>query len=68
MIKKNIEGNEFDFDIYDHTLLIDPSSGIPYPFNVGLVRLDSRLIQYKMNYVISPRKSILASSKNQMFL
>lgn len=50
------EGNEFNFDTYAHTLLIDPSSRISYPFTVSLIRPDNRLIHHTMNHVLFPRK------------
>lgn len=52
----DLEGNEFNFDIYAHTLLIDPSSRISYSFIVCLICLDNRVIHYTMNHVFFPRK------------
>lgn len=53
----NFKGNEFYFDIYAHTLLNDPTSGIASPSIVGIVCLDRRLIRYIMNHVFFPRKT-----------
>lgn len=55
--RMDTEGKEFTFDTFAHTLLIDPSSIISFPFSVGLIRAYYRLIRYTINYVIFPRKS-----------
>lgn len=51
----DLEGNKFNFNI--HSLLIDPFSRIPSPFNVGLVFPNSILIHCTVNHVFFPRKS-----------
>lgn len=52
----DLEGNEYNFEIHVHSLLIDPSSRIPTPFNIGLTRPNTRLINYTMNQILFPRK------------
>lgn len=52
----DLEGNEFNFEIHAHSLLIDPASRFPTPFNVGLICPNVRSIHYTMNLVLSPRK------------
>lgn len=51
-----LEGNKFNFDTLAHSLLIDPTSIIPTPFNVGLIFQNIRLIHYIMNHVLFPSK------------
>lgn len=51
------EGKKFNFDIHSHSLLIDPSSGIISPFNIGFIRQNSRLTHYTVNHVFFLRKS-----------
>lgn len=60
------EGNGFNFDLYAQSLLIDPSSEISSPFNIGIVRPDSRLIHYIIFF--SQEKSTLTPSKNLKLL
>lgn len=52
----DLEGNEFNYDIPAHTLLIDPSSRIPSTFIVDLIHPNSRLIHHTINHVLFPRK------------
>lgn len=35
------KGNEFNFEINGLSILIDPSSNVPYPFRAGFVCTDS---------------------------
>lgn len=51
----NLEGNEFNFDTLAHSLLIDPTSIIPTPLNVGLIWPNIRLINYIMSHALFTR-------------
>ncbi|KAL5064137.1 hypothetical protein RYX36_025874 [Vicia faba] len=51
-----LEGNEFNFDTLSHTLLTNLVSIIPSPCNVGLLRLNVRLIHYIMKHILFPGK------------
>lgn len=53
----DLEGNKFNFDTLAHSLLIDPTSIIPTPFNIGLINTNIGLIHYTMNHVFFPRKA-----------
>lgn len=66
--EQDLEGNEFNFDVYAHTLVIDPSCGIPSPFIVCLICPNNILIRYKMNHVFSQGKVTITPFKNQTFL
>lgn len=50
------KGNKFNFDTLSHSLLIDPSSSIQYPFNVEFFYPNVRLIHYTMSHILFPRK------------
>lgn len=52
-----LEGNEFNFDTFDRTSIIDPSSGIPSSFTAWLILPDYTLIHYTMNHLFFSRKS-----------
>lgn len=48
----DLEGNKFKFDSLAHSLLIDPTSSIPTPFNVGIILSNIRLIHYTTTHVL----------------
>ncbi|KAL5063688.1 hypothetical protein RYX36_025425, partial [Vicia faba] len=52
----DLEDNKFNFDTLACSLLIYPTSTIPYPFNVGLIRPNIRLIHYIISCIVFPRK------------
>lgn len=52
--QNDLEGNKFNFNSLSHSLLIDLTSTIPTPFNVGLIHPNIRLINYTMSHVLFP--------------
>lgn len=48
----DLEGNEFNFEIHAHPLFIDPAPGILTPFNIDIIRPNTKLIHYAMNHVL----------------
>lgn len=52
----DLQGIEFNPDTLAQSLLIGPTSIIPYPFNVGLLHPNIRLIHHTMSHILFTRK------------
>ncbi|KAL5100085.1 hypothetical protein RYX36_004412 [Vicia faba] len=61
----DLEGNEFNFKVRAHSLLIDHVSEITTSFNVGIIRPYSILIHYTMNHVFFPMKGFISLSASK---
>lgn len=54
--QSELKGSAFNFETHVQSLLIEPTSRIPTPFDVGLIRPNSISIHYKINHVLFLRK------------
>lgn len=59
----DLEGNKFKFNTLPHYLLIDTTSIILTPFNIGLICINIRLTYNTMSHVLVLRKGNYSTDK-----